>query len=80
MATVKEKVKKNPKKEEVKKAPKKVPRALIYEKRNGKPIYYQNYQKVLSGELPLEAVMGSGYLQALIIELLLRVLMPKIPF
>jgi len=80
MATVKEKVKKIPKKEEVKKAPKKVPRALIYEKRNGKPIYYQNYQKVLSGELPLEAVMGSGYLQALIIELLLRFLMPKLPF
>jgi len=70
MATVKEKVKKIPKKEEVKKVPKKVPRALIYEKRNGKPIYYRNYQKVLNGELPLEAVMGSGYLHSLILKLL----------
>jgi len=70
MATVKEKVKKNPKQEEVKKAPKKVPRALIYEKRNGKPIYYRNYQKVLNGELPLEAVMGSSYLHSLILKLL----------
>ncbi len=47
---------------------------LIYEKKNGKPIYYRNYKKVLSGELPLEAVMGSGYLQWRIIEIVLAFL------
>ncbi|HIO42059.1 MAG TPA: Uma2 family endonuclease, partial [Aquifex sp.] len=36
---------------------------LTYERRGRKPIYYRDYKRVLSGELPLEAVMGSGFLQ-----------------
>ncbi len=44
-----------------------IPEALIYEKVKGKPIYYRNYEKVLKGELPLEAVMGSGDLHAFLV-------------
>ncbi len=53
---------------------KKVPRALVYEMRRGRPIYYRDYEKVLRGELPLEAVMGSGKIHALLIWVLLRFL------
>ena len=49
---------------------KRVPRALVYEMRDGAPIYYRGYEKVLAGELPLEAVMGSSKLQAWIISLI----------
>ena len=51
---------------------KKVPRALVYEMRRGRPIYYRDYEKVLRGELPLEAVMGSSVLQSLLIDLIVR--------
>jgi len=44
-----------------------IPKALIYEKVNGKPIYYRNYEKVLKGELPLETVMGSSDLHAFLV-------------
>jgi len=53
-------------------------KALTYEKVNGKPIYYRNYRKVLKGELPLEAVMGSSGLQAYLITLLLGILFKKL--
>ncbi len=57
---------------------KKLLKILTYEKVRGKPIYYRNYRKVLEGELPPEAVMGSSGLQAyivrLIVEFLLKVL------
>ncbi len=47
-----------------------VPKALIYEMRHGSPIYYRNYDKVLSGEIPIEAVMGSSGLQSWIIKVI----------
>ncbi len=51
---------------------------LTYERRGRKPIYYRDYKRVLSGELPLEAVMGSGFLQAFVIEIILRFLMQRL--
>ena len=48
----------------------KIPDYLVYEILDNKKIYYRNYKKVLSGELPLEAVMGSSDLQAWIIFLI----------
>ena len=51
-----------------------VPEKLIYEMVDGKPIYYRDYRKVLNGELPWEAVVGSGYLQARLIWLILSFL------
>ena len=51
---------------------------LVYEKVKGKPIYYRNYEKVLKGELPPEAVMGSSDLQAYIIAVLVAFLYSKL--
>ena len=57
---------------------KKLLKLLTYEKVNGKPIYYRDYKRVLRGEIPPEAVMGSSGIQAyliiLIIEYLLKTL------
>jgi len=43
----------------------KIPDYLVYEILN-KKIYYRNYKKVLSGELPVEAIRGSTIFQSLI--------------
>ncbi len=61
-----------------KKTTRRVPKELIYEMRYGKPIYYRDYDKVLSGEKTLEEVMGSSKIQWLIISLILKVLMKKL--
>lgn len=57
-----------------KKKAKRIPKELIYEMRHGKPIYYRDYDKVLSGEKTLEEVMGSSKLQAILLTLILRFL------
>ena len=70
MKTTEVKSKKLPKEER-----QKLLKALVYEKVNGKPIYYRGYREVLSGKLPLEAVMGSSGLQAYLIMLLIEFLL-----
>ncbi|RTZ67857.1 MAG: Uma2 family endonuclease [Aquificaceae bacterium] len=57
---------------------KKLLKALTYERVNGKPIYYRNYEKVLKGELPLEAVMGSSEIQAFLLILIASYLREKL--
>jgi Uma2 family endonuclease len=52
---------------------------LTYEKVRGRPIYYRDYKKVLKGELPPEAVMGSSELQAVIIALIIKYLFKALP-
>ncbi|RUM57934.1 MAG: Uma2 family endonuclease [Persephonella sp.] len=52
----------------------KIPDYLVYEILDNKKIYYKNYRKVLSGELPSEAIMGSSDLQAWIIDTIVRFL------
>ena len=63
---------------EVKKTKKKgrpkIPDYLVYEILDNQKIYYRDYKKVLSGELPLEAVMGSSDLPAWIIDTIVRFL------
>jgi Uma2 family endonuclease len=44
-----------------------IPKSLIYEMVNGKPIYYKGYQDYLSGEKKVEAIMPSSYLQAILV-------------
>ncbi len=51
---------------------------LTYEKVKGKPIYYRNYQKVLKGKLPPEAIMGSSELQAFLVALLVAYLFSEV--
>ena len=65
-------------KEKTKKGRKRVPRELIYEMRYGSPIYYRDYDKVLSGEKTLEEVMGSSKLQWFIIYLIYSYLIKNI--
>ena len=48
----------------------KIPDYLIYEILGNKKLYYKGYEKVLSGELPPEAVMGNSSLQAWIVALI----------
>ncbi len=55
-----------------------IPKALIYEMRYGKPIYYRDYDKVLKGEKTLEEVIGSSKLQAIIVALIIGYLSAKI--
>ena len=43
-----------------------IPKALIYEMVDGKPIYYKGYKDYLSGDKQIDELMGSSYLQALI--------------
>jgi len=57
---------------------KKVSKGLIYEMRKGSPIYYRDYDKVLSGEKRAEEVMGSGLLHAIILELILEFLFKEL--
>ena len=57
---------------------KKLLKVLTYEKVKGKPIYYRGYKKVLKGELPPEAVMGSSGIQAYLIMLLIKFLLNRL--
>ncbi len=68
MTTVVKNQLKNKKKKQTKRV--KIPKALVYEMRKGSPIYYRDYDKVLSGELPLEAVMGSSGLHSWLVMII----------
>ncbi len=64
-------------KEKIKKKRRGIPKELIYEMRYGSPIYYRDYNKVLSGEKSLEEVMGSSKLQWIIIYLIFSYLISR---
>jgi len=51
-----------------------IPKELIYEMRFGSPIYYRDYDRVLSGEKALEEVMGSSDLHAWLLYAILKFL------
>ena len=51
-----------------------IPKELIYEMRFGSPIYYRDYEKVLSGEKKLEEVMGSSDLHAWLLYAIMKFL------
>ena len=55
-----------------------ISKSLIYEMVDGKPIYYKGYKKYLNGEKQLEELMGSSYLQSLIITKLVFLLMSNL--
>ncbi len=63
---------------EKRKGRKKIPDYLVYEILDNKKIYYRDYKKVLSGELPPEAIMGSSDLQGWIIFLISSFLSQKL--
>jgi Uma2 family endonuclease len=45
-----------------------IPEYLIYEVYNGKPIHYRNYREVMNGKKQFDQIMGSSYIQSLIIS------------
>ncbi len=65
-------------KKKTKRGRKKIPENLVYEILGNKKIYYRDYKKVLSGELPPEAVIGNSDLQAWIISLIVEYLFKKV--
>lgn len=55
-----------------------IPEQLIYEMVDGKPIYYRGYREYLKGEKKIDELMGSSYLQSLIITRLVFLLMSNL--
>jgi len=45
-----------------------IPESLVYEKINGRPVYYRGYREYLLGQKTEEELMGSSYLQALVVS------------
>jgi hypothetical protein len=52
-----------------------IPKTLVYEMVKGKPVYYHNYEQILSGEKTLEEIMGSSVLQAYLVTLIMNFLL-----
>lgn len=57
---------------------KRIPKELIYEMVRGKPIYYRDYKKVLTKKKSAEEIMGSSFLQAQLVALIVTILMTKL--
>ncbi len=55
-----------------------IPESLIYEMVAGKPIYYRGYKEYLKGNKQIDELMGSSYLQSLIITQLVFLLMSNL--
>ena len=49
-----------------------IPATLVKETIDGRPFYYPNFRKVLTGEQTLDDVMGSSTLQSFIVSFLFR--------
>ena len=56
----------------------KIPQELIYEKINGKPIYYKNYKDVLNNNKKIIDIMGCSILQSLLITNILTFLIKNL--
>ncbi len=67
-----------PKTSRTSKLKKEIPKELIYEMKAGSPIYYRDYDKVLSGEKTPEEIMGSSSLQAYLLILIASYLKEKL--
>lgn len=55
-----------------------IPEVLVYETVDNKPIYYKGYRDFLDGTKQLEDLMGSSYMQSLIINRLVKLLLSKL--
>ena len=57
----------------------KIPKTLIYEVLNGRPLYYKGYKEVVKKKVNIESIMGSSSLQAAIVSLLNTFLSNALP-
>ena len=62
----------------MKSAIRKIPKNLIYEMVDNKPIFYKGYKNVLKGKQQIVELKGSSYLQSLIITKLVFLLMSNL--
>jgi Uma2 family endonuclease len=49
-----------------------IPRSLIYEEYDGKPLYYQGYKDVLNGKKTIEEIRGESDIQAILVGCILQ--------
>jgi Uma2 family endonuclease len=49
-----------------------IPKALIYEVYDGKPMYYKGFKDVLNNKINFESIMGSSSIQGIIISSILK--------
>jgi hypothetical protein len=55
-----------------------IPKSLVYEENDGKPIYYRGYKKVLEKPETIEGITGSSIMQSLVISRVFTHLVIKI--
>ncbi len=55
-----------------------IPDELVYEKINGRPVYYKGYNEVIKQQKQIEEIMGCSDMQAIIIDLILQLLYKNI--
>ncbi|TDE16192.1 hypothetical protein [Dyadobacter psychrotolerans] len=46
-----------------------IPAMLVFEEMDGKPLYYKGYRQVLDNKKSLEDILGSSFIQALIVSI-----------
>jgi hypothetical protein len=46
-----------------------IPAALVFEELDGRPLYYRGYKEVLANKKSSEEIMGSSFIQALIVTI-----------
>ena len=59
--------------------PRPIPESFAHEKINGIPIYYHGFQEVVNGAKQAEEIMGSSFLQSVLISRIIRFLMAHLP-
>ena len=62
-------MKKNIKEQEKRLLIPRIPDELVYEKIDGKPVYYKGYKEVVNQQKQISVIMGSSNLQTEIIEI-----------
>lgn len=55
-----------------------IPQTLVYEMDDGNPIFYRDYKEYLTGAKDLEEIIGSSYLQSLIVTQIIIFLSQKL--
>ena len=55
-----------------------IPDELVYEKMDGKPIYYKGYKEVINQQKQIQEIMGSSDIQVIIISSILKYLYKNI--
>lgn len=55
-----------------------IPKALIYEEYDGKPLYYKGFREVMQGLITIQTVRGQSDIQAILHGLIMRLLIKQL--